>query len=201
MKGLKLCLIGMVAALWLLPAGPAVAEENPLDPKADYDAPVGDLPSWLHYQNPYQGEQDSLTNPHRTPDEITDWAQNILVEILSLTPENHNDKLRQHRPYFTQNGWSEYAQYMNTSGLLNLLRHQNYSLSTIIDGLPGILNRETTNTTYRWTIEVPVITSLNAQSGSPQNKPQRIVVQIVRTAADQSADENQVAIDRWSVIR
>lgn len=193
----------LVASLLLLLSSPASAEEesNPLDvPRAA--APTEPVPEWLEYKNPYAGEQNNLANPHRTSEEITVWAQNAAAEVTAFMPEEFTPKLTEIKKMFTPQGWVEYATWMRDSQVADMVRTQNYSVSTIINGNVRIVNTGSVAGAYHWLIEMPVIVTFLHPDASGEQQPLnggrfRLVIQLGRIAAE--PDEDGLIIEGWKV--
>lgn len=161
------------------------------------------IPDWMEYKNPYTAEQDNLTNPHRTPEEITMWAEQIAVEALSMSNENSNERLTEIKKVFAPSGWKDYVTYLQKSQLINMIRQQDYDAMTIVDGSGFIAQKASTGGAYRWLVEVPVVTSLTrpdpqtGQPGAARSARLRIIIQIGRVK--QGGDDNDIAIESWTV--
>ena len=193
-----LCLVLSTPAMAQQPAA-ATTQPHPAQPAQ----PAQPLPAWLQYHTPYQGKQNDLSNPHRTPDEIMSWAQRLVVELLSMNPGDYGRKFNEYKKYFLPTGWNDYGAYMQNSHLLNMVTQQGYTVSTIVEGEPMILNKGALGGTYHWLVQVPVVTSLYiAKPGSSDTQNARnarfnVVIQVGRVK--KGADDNNISIESWSV--
>lgn len=193
----------LVASLLLLLSSPASAEKepNPLDVPT-VPTPTEPVPEWLKYKNPYSGEQNNLSNPHRTSEEITTWAQNAAAEVTSFMPGGFTNKLTEIKKMFTPQGWVEYATWMRDSQIADMVRAQNYGVSTIINGNVRIINNGSVAGVYHWLVEMPVIVTFLHPDSSGKQQPLsggkfRLVIQLGRMAAE--PEEDGLIIEGWKV--
>lgn len=230
MKYAWLC-AAAIAALFLtatpvLAAGeagkPGEQMVDPLDPQPEKPDPNVQKPDWMKYENPYVGEQNDLTNPHRTPEEVVAWVQNKATDMLTFTssdsiamkkadgadlstlPEEANIKLTRIKPTFSSQGWAEYANYMTVeSGLIDMVRKQNRSITTIINGTGAVFEKGAAAGAYHWSVKSPVMISITGidMDGSEktlQSGKFQLVVQVGRIA-QHSVEDDGLAIEGWKV--
>jgi hypothetical protein len=113
------------------------------------------------FQNPYSGEENDLGNPNRTSEEITSWAQQRAAEVMSFTAENLNDKARSQLKDFNEQGLAEYKKYMTDSRLLEMVRSQQYTVTTIANGDALVLNSGSIGGAYHWIVELPIMVTFH----------------------------------------
>ncbi len=166
------------------PAGKAAELPNPLDPPADDPVPAGSKPGWMSYENPFVGEQNDLTNPHLSPEEVQAWVQARTTDALTFTsddvinlmksdgalpealPEDNKTKLARIKKYFTPQGWAEYATFLtqtypNQEGsLIDMVRKQSRSITTIVNGLGAVGEKGPASGSYHWTVKEPLMLSI-----------------------------------------
>jgi len=189
------------AAYAQAPVAPAAAPAPaPATAPAPAPAPAAPGKSLWDY-NPYSGEGDDLKKANRTQDEILSWAEQRVTEVLSFTPETVDAKLGTMKKNFVQQGWAEYAAYLKESDLLDRVRGQGYTVSTILNGDPLILNSGTVGGTYHWLLELPMMVTLlrNDSEGVPQPMSGgtfRLQLQVGRVA---SQGVDGMAIESWKV--
>ena len=165
-------------------AGAAAPPQNPLDPPADPPAPPGSKPDWMQYENPFVGEQNDLTNPHLSPEEVLAWVQARATDALTFTsndvielmksdgallealPEDNKTKLARIKKYFTPQGWTEYATYLTQPypgqevGLIDMVRNQSRSITTIVNGLGSVVEKGSATGSYHWLVKEPMMLSV-----------------------------------------
>lgn len=147
---------------------------------------------WMNYKSPYVAEQDDISQPHRTKEEISIWAQNFAAESMSLTRETLSEKLATVKPSFTASGWQAYGGWLKSSKIFNMVRDESYILSTVMRGDALILNQGASDA-YRWQITVPVIMSLSLPNelGEPQTLSSgnyNVIIQITRAKGAKNED-------------
>ena len=116
-------------------------------------------PSWLEYKNPYVGEGNNIARAHRTTAEIANWAQQAAADSLSFRKANYKRKLKSFKRYFVQEGWKFYAAYLKETKLINMIVDDGYTVSTIVNELPEIINHGASENIYHWIIKMPVTIS------------------------------------------
>ncbi len=179
---------------------PSGIDSVPPPPAAAPAAPAAD---WMQYQNHYAGEQNNLANPNKTTEEITGWAQKAVADALSFTPEDLDEKIKAAKNMFVERGWNEYAAYVRDAQLLDRVRTQKMSMSTILNGGAIIMGSEPIEGVYRWLVRAPVmITFLRKDAATGEQKPAgtgkfNLTLQILRVPQGQGDDG--VAIESWKV--
>lgn len=220
MKHLALC--ALVAAA-LLFAPPARAQESGVaqEPMPQQQpAPAGN--DWMDYRNPYYGELNDLSNPHRTVDEIIVWAQKRATDVMSFMSdreimtledrakannstfagESMNDKLRRIKTIFTQRGWAEYADFMRRNKVDEMVRLKDYSVTTIVNGNSLVIDSGAVGGSYHWMVRMPLMVTflLMDMEGRAQASPAtefELVMQLGRSA--ESTDPDALAIEGWQI--
>lgn len=184
----------------------ASAMPSPADPlTAPAAAAAAPAPSndWMTYRNPYAGEQNNLTNPNRTPAEIQAWTQKAIASALSFGPDDFTQKLTDAKKLFVTKGWTEYAEYVKQAQLMERVRNQGMTLSTILNGDAAIVASEAVAGAYRWLLRAPVMmTFMKKDAATGQLKPVgtgrfTLTLQIGRVPKEQG-DEG-IAIESWKI--
>lgn len=183
---------------------PAIAPQEPATitaPQAAAPAPVNN--DWMTYHNPYSGEQNDLANPNRTNAEISAWTQTAVASALSFGPEDVNEKVTAAKKMFVASGWTDYASYVKQAQLMERVRQQNLTLSTILNGDAVILNSEAVEKRYRWLVRVPVMmTFISKDVVTKEQKPVgtgkfTLTLQIGRV--DKNLGDDGIAIESWKL--
>ena len=179
------------------PAGtapaPAVAAPAP--------AKAGD---WTNY-NPYSGEESDLQNPNRTQDEIIAWSQQRATDLLSFAPADVDSKMAKVQKTFNPQGWTEYSAYLKDSKLTDMVKSQNYSVTTIVNGDIMILNSGAMAGNYHWLVELPLMVTFLHSSGVDGEAPQavaggnfKLILQLGRMPPAQGGVDG-MAIESWKM--
>jgi len=161
-------------------------------------------PDWLAYKNPYVGEENDIANPHRTSDEIATWAQQAATDALSFSPADYQDKLNGFKKYFAPQGWQLYAAYLKDSNLLAMVNDDGYSVGTIVDHHPEIINSGAVDGVYHWIVKMPVTISFFTTDTGGKIKPgtagkYTLFMDMTRTTGGGQDDGDGVAISNWRV--
>lgn len=204
MRFLPSAVLGLFAATFLLI--PAARAQTP---QTTATAPAATTPavpqtdsSWMEYYDPYSAAQNDISTPHRSSDEIVTWAVSSLTNAMTFTPQNFSAHLADIKQYFTQQGWYEYAAYMKESRMVEMIRDQNYSVTTIINGDAAVINSATSGGSYHWLVSAPIIVSFSYPDaeGNPAPVPGgsfRATLQIGRMS--EGGGEDGIAIESWKV--
>lgn len=207
----NLCSFAFAAAFCIISAGAAAQEAPP--PKGD---------GWMEYKSPYVGEQNDLSNPHRTIEEVLIWAQQRATEALSFSSARENmimadnaklneiefqgeamdDKLRRIKGHFTTEGWREYVIYVKQSRLADMVRDKDYSVTTIVNGTATVVDSGTVAGAYHWLVKLPVMVTfiIRDEMGEPQPAPAadfELLMQVGRNK--DSTDTDGIAIEGWKM--
>lgn len=197
------------AAVTSAPA-PAATVPAPLTPTATATVPtaVEAAPAvnndWMTYKNPYEGEQNNLANPNRTDAEIAAWTQKAIASALSFGPSDVNEKITEAKKMFVDKGWAEYADYVKEAQLMERVRQQNMTLSTILNGEATIIAKDAVGGTYHWLVRAPVLmtfmkpdeTAVGKQSPAGTGKF-TLTLQIGR--ADKKIGDDGIVIESWKI--
>lgn len=202
------------AAAGVKPAGQPVP--NPLDPQPDAAPPVA-TPDWMKYENHYVGEQNDLSNPHRTPEEVLAWAGATATDALSYTapemldilkadgateiPEDVNTKLNRVKAKFSPQGWTEFAAFMKDN-LIDRIRLQNQSVGTIVNGLGAVTDKGPDIKSYFWKVRLPLLISatrydaMKDEQKTVSTTEWTLTVIVLRTPQE-NIEADGMAIERW----
>lgn len=210
-----LLLITTAVGVFLLPSfasAQAPQSGNPLELHMPADAvvPESAKPDWMKYQDSYTGEQNNLANPNRTNEEILAWVQEVATEALTFEPSNVDTKLRNQKAAFVPQGWQQYSQYLADTKLADLVRTQNYAVTTIVDGDPSVVNAAAAGGNYHWLVEAPLLmtfTKFDPVTGN--SKPAgggkfKLTMQLGRMserpdAAGTAAGKEGLGVESWKI--
>lgn len=200
----------LILAAFVFCATPVMAQglpapATPMPPAAD-SAPAAPVPNndWMTYKNPYVGEQNDLSNPNRTDAEISAWTQKAIASALSFGPADVNAKITDAKKMFVERGWAEYAAYVKQAQLLERVRQQNMTLSTILNGEAVVIAKEAVAGSYHWLVRAPVLmtfmrpnaTAVGGQEPAGTGKF-TLTLQIGR--ADKKLGDDGIVIESWKI--
>lgn len=167
-------------------------------PAAAKPAPAAD---WMSYKDPYTGEQNDIKNSNRTLDEITVWAQGRAAELLSFTPEEFSQKLSSIKTAFVPAGWNEYATYLQTSKMVEMVRDRQYTVTTIVNGDSLILDSRSVAGAFHWIVQMPLMVTFlhpdsNGDMAAVAGGEFRLTMSIGRV---QAGGIDGMAVESWKM--
>ncbi len=152
---------------------------------------------WMQYKDAYVGEQNDLSNPNKTVEEVLTLAQGIATEALTFSPAKFNEEIAGIKPKFIPQAWSQYSAYLHGSKIVDMVSKQNYTLSTIIDGSPRMLDQMPAGGNYHWLVEAPLLMSFTGADGKTGTSKFKLVMQLGRIQAD--LDAYGLAVENWRI--
>jgi hypothetical protein len=186
-----------------VPAAAPPAAAVPAPAPAPAAAPAQQGGDWTSY-NPYSGEESDLKNPNRTQEEILSWSQQRSTEVLSYKGDNTevDNKLKSVQKDFTQAGLQQYYAYLTDSKLIDMVKSQGYSVTTIVNGDSIILNSGSVAGSYHWLVELPLmVTFLHTNADGNQDPVAggafKLTMQLGRVPQGQGVDG--MAIESWKM--
>lgn len=146
-----------------------------------------------------------LDKPHRTTEQVATWVEEHITTAMNIDAMKWDAHLQNVKPSFDPYGLQEYQKYLDTSGILNVLKTNNMKLNAIVEGGAVLLSQGALSGTYHWLYDVPLMlsyydqnmTSLKGSAARPQNQKVSIRVQVGRI---DNNSENGLFIERWSVV-
>ena len=182
------------------PLTPAMPVPARVAPPANVPAtpPVAD---WLKYKDPYVGEQNDIKNSNRTLDEITVWGQSRATELMSFTPEDFSKKLSDFKKMFVPAGWNEYATYLQTSKMVEMVRDRQYTVTTIVNGDSLILDSRSVAGAFHWIVQMPLMVTFlhpdsNGDMAAVAGGEFRLTMSIGRV---QAGGIDGMAVESWKM--
>lgn len=100
-----------------------------------------------------------LNQPHRTDEEVKSWITMTVSEAMTLNPttiEATNVKIK---PNFTQNGFSQYEDYLKNTNILESLRQNRNRMSIFTEDEPLLISKGLAGNNYSWLYQLPVTVS------------------------------------------
>lgn len=151
--------------------------------------PSEPLPDWMKFTDPYGKKTIDLSKAHLANEEVEAWAQERVTDALSFDPTTVSTKVTNLRGLFTDAGWASYGRLMGHMQVVDHVRTQGLTLSTIANGNANVVNTSDTSGQFRWQISLPVMQSLTPQGGAPRNSGTHTLNIVVVRASAPAADE------------
>jgi len=160
-------------------------------------------PAWMEYKNPYVGEQNNLSNPNRSTEEIMSWTRDMTTNALTFEPDELNTKIAALKANFSNPGWADYGVYMKDSRFMEMVGQKRYNASTIVDGDMVLKASGPMAGAYRWVVEVPLLVTFHEVNRAGVAMPVtsgnfRLKIQIGRV--DKEEGKDGMKIDSWQMI-
>jgi hypothetical protein len=154
-------------ALFIVLPGLALAQEGAAIPAPPAGTPTGAAtPDWMSYHDHYVGEQNDIANPHRSTEEVLSFAHQLMINSLSLKPEDFNQYVTGMRKSFSDRGWNDYIGYLKESRLGDMVRVDQYFVNTIINGNSMVTGQGVVDGVYEWQIQAPVLMTFLQKDGT-----------------------------------
>lgn len=146
-----------------------------------------------------------IEKPHRTNKELQGLINTIVSESLFFDADNYEDSLKTIKRYYTDAGFAQYKEYLETSKIISSLKNNNYRMSVFVEEQPLLLNGTAMQGVYRWLYQLPVTVSflprnvynLRGSSDNMVNKKLTLRVQIRRIRLPD--DPDAIQIESWTV--
>lgn len=198
------------SALLIFLSGPVFSQENAVPVTApfttDATAPKENGSRLMAiYDTERAVDVVPLDKPHRTTEQVATWIEEYVTTAMNIDATKWDAHLQKIKPSFDPYGLQEYQKYLDSSGILNLLKTNGLKLNAIVEGGAVLLSQGALSGTYHWLYDVPLMltyydqdmTSLKESTVRPQNQKVSIRVQIGRV---HNNSENGLFIERWSVV-
>ena len=146
-----------------------------------------------------------LEKPHRTNKELQNWVSQAVSESLSFDKENFSQISNNVRQYYTNSGFKQYQGYLNSAGIIDSIRKNNYRMSVFVEEQPLMVNGVAMEDVYRWLYQLPVTVSflprntntLVGRGSNLLNRSFNLRLQIRRVKLPE--DPNAIQIESWTV--
>ncbi len=131
--------------------------------------------------NSQQATRPSFTQPNLTNEQIIAWSIDALISVNTYSYLNYQsqfDVVRQR--YFSQKGWGEFYESLQTSGNLKTVIVKQFSQTADIDGEVKIVQQGVLQNRYNWKIQAPFLIIYSDISGATSQKKMMATMQIER---------------------
>ena len=151
------------------------------------------------YQGYAADTETALDQPHRGIAELGAWLSEVVANCVQFTPGNAAQKLTQIRPYFSDQGFKSYTDFLAAQGYGAMLNAQTLNLTSVVNSAPMLIGQGASAGRYAWAYEMPVVLSASSMPGSdPINKTVILRIQVGRNAA--ATNPMGVLIESWQVF-
>jgi intracellular multiplication protein IcmL len=188
--------------LFIALPGLVFAQDGAVAPAPPAGAPAGAAkPDWMSYHDHYVGEQNDIANPHRSTEEMLSLAHQMMINSLSLRPDDFNQHVTEMKKMFTDRGWGDYAGYLKESRLADMVRADQYHVNTIINGNSMVTGQGAVDGVYEWQIQAPVLMTFLQKDGGQLREINTGRFKITAVLARSLKAENPegVLISSWKV--
>lgn len=179
---------------------PLAIQGQPVSPAVAAPAANND---WMVYKNPYVGEQNNLANANRTKEEVMTWVEKVVMDAMTFSEKDVNEKVSTAKSFFLQQGWQEYAAYIKETKLLEKIRSENVAIKTIANGDSTTLGAEAINGTFHWIIETPLLITFTRKDAVTQEENPvstgLFKSTIMVSRVDSKIKEEGIAIKGWRI--
>lgn len=154
--------------------------------------------------NPHINRSTTLSMPHRTDKEISDWLISAISESLSFKNQDINTDLQSTRDYFNNQGHSQYLEALRQQNIIPALQSGRFIVINYVDGMPLLINEGAIDGRYRWLFEVPVTLTFlprgttNYANAEPENKNVTFIMQVGRIEKADFLDIG-IKIESWAL--
>ncbi len=135
-----------------------------------------------------------LDEPNLTRTAIINMAMHVATQVQSYGFHNADARLLQARRLFTEEAWNSFATAHLAPGRLDRFKANQQILSTIATKSAVIVQEGKERGTYRWVVEMPIISSYLAGSDAA---PRNSILRITFVRAPTTKYPEGVAIDGW----
>jgi len=165
---------------------------------------TANTPAWAKYKEPYVGDYNNLAKPNRTNYEISNWAQKTVAEVLSFDPEKLERHLKKIKKYFVKKGWIKYARFLDKSKTINLVTDDGYSVRSIVNLPPDIINKGSEDKIYHWIVKMPITISIFKHDENNEIKTRAsenyiLYMDLIRVKNRGFDNSANIAISDWEI--
>ncbi len=146
-----------------------------------------------------------LEKAHRTNKELQTWLSMVISESLSFDKENYVETSKKIRPYFTNSGFRQYLDYLNSAGIIESVKNNDYKMSVYVENPPLLQNSLPIEGVYRWLYQLPVTVSFlprttsNLAYGNNQMVNRQLTLNVQLRRVKLPDDPNAIQIESWNV--
>lgn len=119
--------------------------------------------------------------PYVRVEQVLGFTETVGRKIFTLNFKDYRAQLEAVRENFTADGYDNYRQALQTSGMLDYIIQNRVISSVALEGPPVLIAEGIAGTVYGWKIQIPVL--LTYDSGNKKTPPLRqlLTITVVRT--------------------
>ena len=147
----------------------------------------------------------SLNQPHRSPQQISEWASGIVSQAMTINPPTWDTDFAKISSDFTPFAAQEYKKYVQDSNFINILNSNQMRLQAISNDSAIVTKEGEISGTYHWLIQIPLMTSFYKttmkevdKNATAQSQSLVVQVQVGRIPTKKNTDIGLV-VERWHV--
>lgn len=134
--------------------------------------------------------------PNLLPDTILRWASKAATVAYTFDFVNYNSQTAAVRPYFTEDGWQDYLNSVNS--LINTIVQNQLFVNGVVAGAPVISNQgNIPGRGYVWRVQIPFLVTY--QSANTTSK-QRYFVIISIVKVPTNVNKQGIGIDQFVMV-
>lgn len=169
---------------------------KPLDTDiAPFDSNIGSITDDKILQ---LGDNTPLSKPHVNSKEIQNWLNTSVSEALTFEGSDYRQVIKRVRPYFTDLGFQQYEDYLNSSGIIKTIESGSYRIGLFFDQNPYVSKGFNYQGVYRWQAQMLFSLSFKSlRTGKSVNRDLNLSLQIKRVSNENA--KGGVQIDSWQI--
>ncbi len=152
------------------------------------------------------GESGKLSVANLGASEIGQKMVDIIAESLTFNKQSLNANTTAVQKYFTQSGYEQYRQFLDTSGIIQTVSTQDLQSGVYAEQNPMELNKGVAGGAYKWYFEVPVTISFTPRgaetyrNGETTAQNRRVLLRLQFTRVNDPQDPDAVRIEIWQAL-
>lgn len=137
-------------------------------------------------------DKQNMTLPY-----LLTWVSFAASDIMSFGFNDADLRFGLASDYFTEKGWSTYADAFNKSRILEMVQANQQVVTAAPSGAPVLVAGNVKDGIYQWVVEVPMVVSY--QSGA-KTQTQKILLTVLVNRSDDAKHPYGIAINQWIAV-
>lgn len=139
-----------------------------------------------------------LAEPNHSAEAVLVWARQVIEPIMSLAPDNLEQKRQETRKYFTAMGHESFWQSLEEARYPEMMKQKHVTVSMAATGKPVMVKAEPQEGIYTWVVQMPATVSYVSAKG-PQEAPEphRGKLTLVIERSSLQDNEEGLGIRQW----
>ncbi len=109
-----------------------------------------------------------LSEPVVTNDYLLQWASLATRTAFNLDFVHYKAQLEKAKSDFTPQGWRQFMDAMNHSGLLETVESKKLEMNAVVSGAAVILSTAVIHGRFTWRVQLPILMTFTSASASSQ---------------------------------